>query len=209
MGLFERLRGKKIKGKIGYLGLEDFWLSLSYEECEALIRYERSGLGAAPDSSPIEGDYFNPMATQLNYLHGNLSWAIADHNYDLADKIIEYCNKIYESAKPMDKHFYLMVVADYYYKQRDIRQEAFELAEQYHLKDVKLYPQYEKTMMDMFGSIPRIPSFQQLAIMYEKTGRYQEAIDICQLALKYGLRDSTKGGFEGRIAKLRKKATSK
>lgn len=206
MGLFDKFRTKKIRGKIGYLGLEDFWLSLTYDECEALIRYERSGLGADPDSSPIEGDFSNPMATQLNYLHGNLSWAIADHYYALADKIIEYCDKIYESSKPIDKHFYLIAAADCYYKQRDTRQGAFELAEQYHLKDVKLFPQYEKPMLEMFGSIPRIPSFQQLAIMYEKTERYQEAIGICRLALEYGLRDNTKGGFEGRLAKLQKKA---
>lgn len=205
MGLFDKFKTKKIKGIIGYLGLEDFWLSLTYEECEALIRYDRSGLGSSPDSSPIEGDFSNPRATKLAYLHGQISWAIADHNYALAEKIIEYCDRIYETSNPVDKHFYLMSAGDCYYRQRESRQGALELAEQYYMKDVMLFPQYKKPLLDEIGNMPRIPSFQQLAILYEKAGRYQEAIDICKQALDYGLRDNTKSGFSGRIEKIQKK----
>lgn len=58
---------------------------------------------------------------------------------------------------------------------------------------------------DMGGILPRIPSFQQLVILYEKSGRYQEALDICNLALRNNLKDTTKGGYEGRIEKIQKK----
>lgn len=34
--------------------------------------------------------------------------------------------------------------------------------------------------------------------------KYKEAIDICKLALKYGLADTTKNGYAGRIEKLQK-----
>lgn len=37
----------------------------------------------------------------------------------------------------------------------------------------------------------------------------EEAIKICQLAINYGLKDDTKGGFEGRIDRLKKKANKK
>ena len=32
--------------------------------------------------------------------------------------------------------------------------------------------------------------------MYEKAGRYQEAIDICKLAMNYGLTDTTGGALK-------------
>ena len=206
MGLFDRLRKNKIEGIIGYLGLEDFWMSLSFEQSEAMIRYTRSGLGADPNSSPIAGKITYSSARPLSYLSSYIGWAVADHDYALADKIIEHCDKIYEKATPVDKHFYLMSAADCYYKQRDSREDALALAEKYHLMDVKLFPQYKGLLVkDMGGILPRIPSFQQLAIMYEKAGRYQDAIDICKLAMDYGLTDTTKSGYAGRLEKLQKK----
>jgi len=209
MGLFDRLRKNRIEGMIGYLGLEDFWMSLSFEQSEAIIRYARSGLGADPNSSPIEGKVSYTSARPLSYLGSYIGWAVADHDYALADKIIEHCDKIYEKATPVDKHFYLMGAADCYYKQRTFREDALALAEKYHMMDVKLFPQYKGPLVkDMGGILPRIPSFQQLAIMYEKAGRYQDAIDICKLAMKYGLTDTTKGGYAGRLEKLQKKLVS-
>ena len=206
MGLFDRLRKNKIEGIIGYLGLEDFWMSLSFEQSEAMIRYARSGLGADPNSSPIEGKITYSSARPLSYLGAYIGWAVADHDYALADKIIEHCDKIYDKATPVDKHFYLMGAADCYYKQRESREDALALAEKYHMMDVKLFPQYKGPLIkDMGGILPRIPSFQQLAIMYEKTGRYQDAIDICKLAMNYGLTDTTKSGYAGRLEKLQKK----
>lgn len=52
-----------------------------------------------------------------------------------------------------------------------------------------------------------IPSFHRLAIIYEKQAKYDKAIKVCELALKYGLIDGTKAGFAGRIQKLKKKIT--
>lgn len=206
MGLFDGVRKKRIAGMIGYLGLEDFWMSLSFEQTESIKRYARSGLGASPDESPIEGKISYTSARPLQYLSNYIGWAVADHDYNLADKIIEYCDRIYEKANPVDRHFYLIGAADCYYRQRDSREGALALAEKYHLMDVRLFPYYKTQLQQEAGGIlPRIPSFQQLAIIYEKTGRFQEAIDICNLALKYNLTDSTKGGYTGRLEKLMKK----
>ena len=205
MALFDRFRKNRIEGIIGYLELDDFWMSLSYEESQAMLKYAGSFLGARENNSPIEGKITYSSARPLSYLGGYIGWAVADHNYSLADKIVEYCDKIYEKATPVDKHFYLMGAADCYYKQRDIREDGFALAEKYHLMDIKLFPRYKVPLIKDIGMLPRIPSFQQLAIMYEKAGRYQDAIDICKLAIKYGLTDTTKSGYAVRLEKLQKK----
>ena len=68
-----------------------------------------------------------------------------------------------------------------------------------------MFPKYVKPMQIEFSCIPRITTFQRLAILYEKAGQYKEAIEICNLAIKYGLTESTKGGYTARLQKLEKK----
>ena len=58
---------------------------------------------------------------------------------------------------------------------------------------------------DVINEDTKIPSFQRLAIIYEKKGEYKKAIDICKKAIKYNLRDTSKAGFEGRLERLEKK----
>lgn len=53
--------------------------------------------------------------------------------------------------------------------------------------------------------LPSIPSFNRLAIIYEKQGRYQEAIDICRKAESLQLLDQNNKTFTSRIDKLKKK----
>lgn len=57
-------------------------------------------------------------------------------------------------------------------------------------------------MQKELGCIPRITTFQRLAILYEKAGQYKEAIEICYLAIKYGLTDSTRFLFYNRCFRL-------
>jgi hypothetical protein len=48
-----------------------------------------------------------------------------------------------------------------------------------------------------------------LILIYERRGEIEKAIEICELAIEYGLDDNTKGGFPRRLEKLKKKLCSK
>lgn len=49
-------------------------------------------------------------------------------------------------------------------------------------------------------------SFIRLAVIYEKQKRYQEAIRICENAIRLkATNDGTKGGMKGRLERLKKK----
>lgn len=53
--------------------------------------------------------------------------------------------------------------------------------------------------------LPRYPSFQALAIYYQKHGQIEEAIEVCEQALKLGFTsDTMKGGTAARLEKLKK-----
>lgn len=86
----------------------------------------------------------------------------------------------------------------------DLCLEDISLAPQfleYHVQEAKLY---ERKLEDW---LPNYPSFQRLAIIYEKQKEYQKAIDICQQAIELGFyKDGTNGQMPGRLARLIKKA---
>ena len=198
-------RNKKLGGIIGYLGLDDFWNSLTSEEQRILT----------PDGypSPIEGDFSNPYSTPLGYFGIDLLWAVAAHDYVLADKMIEYGHQYYSSGNILDKHFFLNNAAECYYKQRDIRDDALDLCEKYCLMDIELFEKNKKQMMLEWQSRPtggefncRIVSYKRLAILYEKANRYDDAIRICESAITFQQSDGTKSGFKGRLVKLRNKS---
>jgi hypothetical protein len=47
---------------------------------------------------------------------------------------------------------------------------------------------------------------KKLSVVYEKLNKYDDAIKICERAIKLGIKDTTtKGGLERRLAILRKK----
>ena len=194
-----------IRGIIRFLNLQKFWLSLTKEQQAALIRYYRSGLGAIPNGSPIEGEIWCTDARPLQYLWGLISWAVADHDYDLADKIIDYGWKVYDTATYTDRHFFLQQAAECYYKQRDIRPDALEKVEYFCKTDIKVFPVYSRELIREFKTLPRIETVIRLAILLEKQQRYEEAIEVCNYAIRNHLRDGTKGGFEGRVEKMKKK----
>ena len=83
--------------------------------------------------------------------------------------------------------------------------EEFAIAYNQEIKENnKRRAAYGEPPIDM--KLPRYPSFQILAIYYEKLGMIDEAIKICERALKYGfVADTMKGGTEARLNKLKKR----
>lgn len=54
-------------------------------------------------------------------------------------------------------------------------------------------------------TLDAVPLYKRLAIIYEKQGKYDEAIQVCRDAIAKGLTDDKmQGGFESRIEKLEK-----
>lgn len=196
----------KIEGIIAYLGLESFWESCSHDEQVVLTRYHRSALGGTLYSSPIEGKIEHSNRTALQYLYSKISNATSENKFTFANKIIKYAEyHCYDTGKLIDKHFYLQTVAECYYKQQEINENALALCIEYCKRDMELFPKYRAPLKREMSVFPRIRTFQRLAMIYEKQGQIEEAIGVCRLAIKYKLQDSTKGGYEGRIKRLEKK----
>ncbi len=107
-------------------------------------------------------------------------------------------------------HFTYNQLIELYYKQRDNRDNAIDKCIDTCWKDINKMDtiinefKKEQSYKD-YGTLPRMPSFERLAIVYEKSGEYKKSLNVCEKAIEYGLTDKTKGGFEGRISRINKK----
>ncbi len=116
----------------------------------------------------------------------------------------------------MQRHFELNELIELHYKNRDTSPDALDKCIKYCLEDISNIHAFTKAWADEEQKIgrvpiklPRIPAFERLAIIYEKLGNFEAAIDICHQAIKLGLNNSDKcyspSDFSKRISKLEKK----
>ena len=196
-----------INGHIRYHGLIKFWLSLSkIERRKCIENYDGVGIQSGGTSAGlIRGNLSSTSQTSaalLDVLGSNL---ISKKEYALAEKILEEAEK--QADNPIDLHFCYNKQIELTYKLRE-EPSYLNRCVFYCIKDIELYPVFSKAWDERFGGDAyslRIPSFERLAIIHEKQGQIEEAIKVCEAAIEYGLKDDTKGGFEGRLEKLKKK----
>ncbi|WP_394424494.1 hypothetical protein [Vreelandella stevensii] len=107
----------------------------------------------------------------------------------------------------VDRHFLLMTLVDETYKRRKEDLEAKEFCAQVAEQHLEEFPDIKPALVkSLDGILPRVTTFQKYATLLTEEGEYKRAIEVCEIAISHGLNDGTKGGFEGRIAKIKKKA---
>jgi tetratricopeptide (TPR) repeat protein len=122
----------------------------------------------------------------------------------------------------IDRHFVYNDLIELYYKIRDEREDALEKCIYYCRTDIERLPEFLGSYKKRYGGpdvpegfdVPDCPSLERLAIIHEKNGEYQEAIDLCKYAIELGLearwdsynaRYGTNKGYKARIQKVDKK----
>jgi len=183
---------KKPGGIIRHLALEDFYNTLSESEIEEIKDslahpYQLSNRPYVRDDLDKGNRTYGRNAAQfLDAMSEGLSPNLRKR------VLLEAVKRATNSA---DKHFPRTKLAETAYKDGD-----FVECERYCLDVINELD--KKEFKDA-----RVAAFSRLAIMYEKQGRIQDAINISEQALKLGQHDGTKGGYEGRIEKLKRKAS--
>lgn len=186
---------RKPKGIIADLALEDFYSTLTTAEIEEI----KDSL-AHPyqlSSRPYTRDDLDKGSRTYGRNAAVFLYNMAEGGVSLNLKkrlLIESYNR---TTCASDRYFTSMSLVELLYKEGD-----YEACESYCLKVIDDYPELK---LDRVIKDVDIFAFHRLAIMYEKQGRIQDAINISELALEYGQHDGTKNGFTGRITRLRKK----
>lgn len=122
--------------------------------------------------------------------------------------------KALDTDDPITRHFVYSHFIELYYKLRDERTDALEKCIMYCRADIDSLPCFLQAYEATNGVKPHCSSIERLAIIYEKAGEIQKAIDLCRYAINLGLEEmwdsynsryGTNKGYKARIAKLEKK----
>lgn len=205
--------GRNYGGLIAHLNLVDFWSELTEEEREKIRDYHTAGFDRpdidvddsefTSDHPDFTSDYIKEISRSASkFLYSMADWAISSKEYDLAEKILN--KALEESSNPVDLHYTYDALIKLYYQLRD-RQGYLEKCIEICHYDIDLYENLLREKEEFQDEGTKIPAFRRLAIIYEKQEKYQKALEIARKASSYGLSDTTKTGFSGRIERLEKK----
>lgn len=111
----------------------------------------------------------------------------------------------------IDRHYLLMSIISHAYRNRDDKEKR-TICHQVAQMHIKEFPKIKAALEKDFeglpgleGRCPHVPTFQQYATILTEEERFSEAIAVCESAIHFGLSDGTKGGFQGRIERIKKK----
>lgn len=118
----------------------------------------------------------------------------------------EMLKAVSKKTNLIDRHYLLQSIVGAAYKLR--KKEAYrKLCVEYSEMHLQEFPSIIPALkQDSGGILPRVTTFQNYATLLTENGEYEQAIKICEQAMKFGLHDNTKTGFEGRIERIKKKA---
>jgi hypothetical protein len=183
-------------GFINYFSLQKVWFDLLNDSDRNEVRKFFGEKSMLLEERPILNTGM-PRADFLTIIGGSLSDKI---------KKIQIMNiAMGEAEKELNNetlHFIYMNIWKDYKKysgtDEDVRAEYIKVL----IKDCNIH---DKILFDLseYKNKPIYPSFKELAIIYEKTGEYNKAIDISQIALEKRVNETT--CFNRRIEKLEKK----
>lgn len=142
-------------------------------------------------------------------------------NFNKDDKYYGYSKDLREYCEYQDKYGslwnlygeYKEKINYYYYNYINSKTHSdFNNLLLYCQKYNELLPKIEKAKEEdtrINGTIYKTDTYSlvhhRLAMAYEKAECYNSAINICNEAISLGYTDGTKGGFEARLEKLKKK----
>lgn len=200
MSLFSKNR--KVNGLIGYFGLEDWWSSEFNDEERKHIVETFQPLGSSGQALE-SGEISYTSQTAVALLQNLSGWFSKEKDRSIAYKLIEKAEKLSKTeGSILDVHFLYGHKLSIYYKDRDSPgglEKAIESCKQQIAISKKAAKEF---LREYNGSpLPSHKGYHQLAIIFEKQGKFTEAINLCKQAAEQGWA----GDWEKRVARCKKK----
>lgn len=109
-------------------------------------------------------------------------------------------------TEPEERHRLYTRLIETAYRNRRISKDDLNTAMTLSSQYVAEFDSLKQAVFDTMKQEDNIvPVFRMLSIMLEEVRAYDQAVDICQMALGHGIEDGTRTGFKGRIKRLMKK----
>lgn len=104
----------------------------------------------------------------------------------------------------VDRHYLLLGIAEITYYQRKNPKMA-DICIQISKLHLKEFSEISHALKRDFNYLPHVPTFEYYATILTERCQFNDAVSVCEAAIKYGLSDCTKSDYVGRIARIRKK----
>jgi len=106
-----------------------------------------------------------------------------------------------------NRHFLLQDIVSITYNLR--KEEKYKnLCLTFSEKHLKEFDEITKSLKEEFkGFTPVVTTFQYYSTLLTELEEYEKAIKVCEIAISYKLKDGTKGCYQGRISRIKKKMT--
>ena len=133
-------------------------------------------------------------------------------NFDIAQKIAERGKQLESLCTDIvEVHFYYMHMINVFYKMRNDIPDALDIAIHYCKRQIEIAPKVAVAMKSEFKQgLPSHTGYKQLSIIFEKQGKYDLAIQLCEEAFIAGWGEGvttpkSTDDWEKRIQRLQKK----
>lgn len=202
MSLFDFIRpSKPVHGLIGYFGLTDWWLTTFSEEERHHIQTTFQPLGDTGDSLTSAAISGTTM-TAVGLLSSLAGWFRRSEDRSIAHRILEKGAELAKDAPVLDTHFLFSSMIETYYKDRD-KTEYMDKAVAACRNQIALASAAAAAFKTEYGdeSLPAHKGYQQLVIILEKQGQFQEAIALSHQAESQGWA----GDWSNRISRCERK----
>jgi len=187
---------KSIEGKIGYYGLEGWWLNTftpkERDHIESVFQPMGLSVGfdANSSSKPLtEGKIHSCSQTITMFLLVLAGWFNNPRNRNIANKIITKANEIGQQNKDdiLGNHFLYSEMISIYYPQRE-NKLMFDKAVEACKEQIDMASEATKAFLKEYPNQP-LPShkgYEQLAIILDKQRKHKKAISLCEQANEQG-----------------------
>jgi tetratricopeptide (TPR) repeat protein len=191
---------QKIEGEIGYYHLEEWWLNVFSESERKYLEIIFKPLGVDNNYSLIKGNIDWTSQSAAGFLNGLAGWPKNEHEY-LSEKIFKKAEEL--ASDILDKHFCYSNQIEYYYRKRS-NPEMMKKSIVACNNQINISSKARKAFIKDWGKESGLPShkgYTQLAIIYYKQQKFEEAVKVCEQAQKQGW----SGDWERRISRYMKK----
>ncbi len=198
---------KKIGGEIAYHNLTEWWLETFNEQEQDYIVKTFQPLGGSGDVL-IKGEIQYSSGSAVSLLANLAGWFKNVKDKEIGYKLLDKAEKlITDNTEILDIHFFYHNKIEFYYRFREIDQESLNTAIEACKKQIELSPSATLAFKKEYKNenLPVHTGYEQLAIILEKQGEYDEAIDLCKQAQN----QAWNGEWDKRIERCLKKKAKK
>lgn len=191
-----------VGGDIAFFGLSDWWMHEFTDDERDLIRLTYSPLGI-PSYQIDSGIVTASTQTVASFASNLAGWFNKEDTrhigYKFLRKADEYRNT---DMPPLSLHFAMQARCQFFYRWRDHDEYALDAAIEACERGIAVSKEAAAAMVKQWGRVDvGHHCFTQLAIIEEKRGNYQRAIDLCNTAEA----DGWMGDWQKRRMRLSKK----